>query len=118
MTIIRRADEIRTEVREDMKGGSGPITIRHYIEKDEFGANVRLCAQLLIPPGAGIGGHKHIDEDEVFIITKGSGLIHDGEKEVPVSSGDVILTGKGDEHALRNDGEEEMEVVAIIACYS
>ena len=117
MTMIRRASEIRTEVREDMKGGGGSVTIRHYVEKDEFGANVRLCAQLVLPPGSGIGSHKHVDEDEVFIITKGSGLIHDGEKEVRVSAGDVILTGKGDEHALRNDGKEGLEAVAVIACY-
>jgi mannose-6-phosphate isomerase-like protein (cupin superfamily) len=115
--MIRKASEMKSEVREKMRGGAGAVTIRHYIQKEEFKAPVRLCSHLLLPPGAGIGPHPHEKEDEVFIITKGTGLLHDGEKEVRVSAGDAILTGNGGSHAIRNDGREDLEIEAIIVCY-
>ncbi|MDI6774236.1 MAG: cupin domain-containing protein [Verrucomicrobiota bacterium] len=115
--MIRKAAEMRAEVREKMRGGAGAVTIRHYMGKEEFRAPVRLCARLVLPPGAGIGPHQHEKEDEIFIVTRGAGLLHDGEKESRVSAGDAILTGNGGSHAIRNDGPEPLEVEAIIVCY-
>lgn len=115
--MIRKAAEMRSEVRENMRGGAGAVTIRHYVGKEEFKAPVRLCAHLVLPPGAGIGPHVHDKEDEVFLITKGTGLLHDGEKESRVSAGDAILTGNGASHAIRNDGRENLEIEAIIVTY-
>ena len=103
---------------ENMRGAEGSVTIRHCVEKGEFGAKVRLCARLIVPPGAGIGRHEHKTEDEVFIITEGTGLLDEGEGEVRVSAGDAILTGKGGAHAIRNDGDRDLVIIAVIACYS
>ena len=115
--MIRKAAEQKIEVREKMRGGAGSAVIRHYLSKEEFKAPVRLCAHLVLAPGAGIGPHQHEKEEEIFIITKGSGLHHDGQKETRVSVGDVTLTGNGASHAIRNDGKEDLELEAIIVCY-
>jgi mannose-6-phosphate isomerase-like protein (cupin superfamily) len=115
--MIRRGSEMRSEVREEMRGGAGAVTIQHCFEKTEFTAQCRLCARLVLPPGAGIGAHEHATEDEVFIVTAGSGLLDDGSGEVRVSAGDAILTGNGESHAIRNDGDENLEIVAVIMCY-
>lgn len=116
--MIRRLADMREEVRENMRGGGGSVTIRHCFEKSEITANSRLCAELVIPPGAGIGPHAHEKEDEVFIITRGSGLLNDGATETRVSAGDAILTGNGESHSIHNDGQEPLELVAVIMCYS
>lgn len=115
--MIRRAGEMKTEVREKMRGGSGSVTVHHYFEKPEFAASVRLCARLVLPAGAGIGMHQHAGEDEVYIITRGSGVLDDGKDKKRVSAGDAVLTGRGESHAIHNDGREPMELVAVIACY-
>jgi mannose-6-phosphate isomerase-like protein (cupin superfamily) len=31
--------------------------------------------------------------------------------------GDAILTGNGESHALANDGDEPLELIAMIMCY-
>ncbi len=80
-------------------------------------ANARLCARLVIPPGAGIGSHPHEKEDEVYIITRGTGILDDGSTETRVDAGDAVLTGKGESHAIRNDGSEDLEFIAVIMCY-
>lgn len=115
--MIRKMAEMETEVRENMRGGAGSVTFRHLFKKDEFTASVRLCAALTIPPGAGIGSHEHLTEDEIYIVTRGAGMLDDGKTKTRVSVGDAVLTGNGESHAIHNDGEEPLELMAIIACY-
>ena len=115
--MIRRPDEMAIDVREDMRGGKGKVTIQHFFKKDELKSNTRLCSRLTLPPGTSIGMHQHESEEEVFIITKGSGLMDDGQTQTPVSTGDAILTGDGASHAISNNGSDNLEIIASIMCY-
>ena len=115
--MIHKGSELKTEVREKMRGGEGAVTIRHYFEKSEFKSSARLCARLILPPGAGIGPHRHDEEDEVYIVARGSGVLDDGITQTPVHEGDSVLTGRGESHSIRNDGKEDLEVIAVIMCY-
>jgi mannose-6-phosphate isomerase-like protein (cupin superfamily) len=115
--MIRTIPEMKTEVRERMRGGAGAVTIRHMFEPAEFGAPVRLCARLTLPPGAGIGPHAHATEDEVYVVLSGHGLLHDGTAERRIGPGDAVLTGHGGSHAVRNDGDTDLEILAFIATY-
>jgi mannose-6-phosphate isomerase-like protein (cupin superfamily) len=100
-----------------MRGGDGSVAISRFFTRDEWTANVRLCAELTLPPGASIGSHQHLREDEVYIVTSGSGLLDDGSGEERVSAGDAILTGNGETHTIRNDGEGPLTLIAMIAMY-
>lgn len=115
--MIRKAADMKVEVRDKMRGGPGSVTVNNCFDKTEFTANVRLCARLVLPPGAGIGQHRHEGEDEVYIVTRGSGMLDDGNSKRRISAGDAVLTGNGDSHAVTNDGAEEMEMIAVIMCY-
>lgn len=111
----RSAQEI--ELKKNMREGAGEITIRHYFKKEEIKADCRLCAELTIPPGAGIGLHEHSHEDELFIIQQGKGIISEGTNEIEVEAGDAILTGKGASHSIRNTGSVGLLVTAVIMRY-
>ena len=115
--MIRKAGEMRTEKRENMRGGQGVISFAHMFDQAEFGTRVRLCTRLTLPPGASIGTHPHEKEDELFVVIKGSGIITEGGKDFPVSAGDATLTGKGGAQSVRNDGKVDLEMLAIIICY-
>jgi mannose-6-phosphate isomerase-like protein (cupin superfamily) len=115
--MIRKPSQMRVETREKLRGGAGAVTFRHYFAKEEMGAKVRLCAELIVPPGSGIGPHQHDAEDEVFIVTQGSGILDDGQTRTRIETGDAILTGKGASHAVHNDGAEDLHMIAVIACY-
>lgn len=116
--MIQRPEAMTVETRERMRGGEGTITIRHYFTADQFQAGVRLCAKLTVPVGASIGTHRHDGEDEVYLILSGSGLVSDGTTESRVMAGDAVLTGRGEAHAVRNTGNEPLEIAAFIATYS
>ncbi|MBL7076340.1 MAG: cupin domain-containing protein [Kiritimatiellae bacterium] len=115
--MIRKAADRTSEVREAMRGGEGSVEIRHFITREEWTANTRLCAELTLPPGASIGSHQHLREDEVYIIASGAGLIDDGSGEERVAVGDAILTGNGETHTIRNDGDEPLTLIAVIVMY-
>lgn len=116
--MIRKAAEMQVETRENMRGGRGAISFRHYFSKDEITARTRLCAELTMPPGASIGTHQHTGEDEVYIVTHGSGLLDDGSSKTRVAAGDAVLTGLGASHALINDTQDDLRLIAVIMCYA
>ena len=115
--MVKKKSERMAEVRENMRGGPGEVKITHYFKKEEMNASCRLCAELELAPGAGIGLHEHAGEDEVFIIQRGKGIVTDGGKEVEVEAGDAILTGKGAGHAVKNTGTENLIITAVIMPY-
>ena len=115
--MVKRELEQATEVRENMRGGQGEVTIKHYFRKDEIHAPCRLCAQLKLSPGAGIGLHEHNNEDEIFIVQQGKGVVVDGGQELEVGTGDAILTGNGNSHSIRNMGKDDLLITAVIVQY-
>ena len=115
--MIHKATQMETEVKSELRGGVGNVTFQHFFKKNEITARTRLCSRLILPPGASIGLHKHEGEDELFIVTRGKGLIDDGKTREQVQIGDAILTGKGEAHAVINNGLEPLEMIAIIMLY-
>ena len=115
--MIRSLNALTPEVRENMRGGKGAVTFRHFFTPEEFTASARLCASITLPPGAGIGPHVHETEDELYFITRGEGMLDDGQTQRRVRAGDAVLTGNGESHAIHNDGDTDLELIAVILCY-
>ena len=115
--MIKKKSAQTIERRENMRGGTGTVTVRHYLKPEEIKARTRLCAELILPPGASIGLHDHVDEDEIYLIQKGQGLMTDHGREFPVAAGDAILTGQGASHSIKNAGVEDLVVTAVIIKY-
>ncbi len=116
--MIRKAGSYATEVREAMKGGPGAVTMEHYFKKDEFGGtHARVCSKLIIPPGAGIGFHEHVTEDEVYVVLKGRGEVNDNGTIAEIGPGDSVLTGKGAGHCVKCIGDETLEILALVVTY-
>ena len=115
--MIHKGNNLETEVRAEMRGGKGSVTIRHFFKQNDIKAKCRLCSRLVLPPGASIGPHKHETEDELYIIERGTGILDDGAEKIKVGPGDAILTGNGESHSISNAGDEPLEITAIIMCY-
>lgn len=115
--MLKKKNAQEVEVRENMRGGTGKVTVRHHLKPEEIKARTRLCAELILAPGASIGLHDHVEEDEIYIIQKGQGLMTDSGKEFAVETGDAILTGQGAAHSIKNTGTGDLVVTAVIIKY-
>lgn len=64
----------------------------------------------VLHPGASIGYHRQ-EIDEVYYITGGTGVMTVNGQEMPVKSGDAILTRPGSSHGLVQTGTEDLTLI-------
>jgi mannose-6-phosphate isomerase-like protein (cupin superfamily) len=113
--VIKRS-EMKTEIKEQMRGGDGKVTLVHFTDcQDE--KNIRLLAEITLPPGASIGNHRHDAETEYFLIASGNGIVDDDGVEKPISAGDSIITGGGASHSVKNTGNVPLVLHAVIVTH-
>lgn len=55
--------------------------------------------------------HSHDDEDELFMIFKGTFVMEFRDHTAKVGPGDVLIVPKGVEHCPRTEGEEEVWLI-------
>ncbi|MDR0909066.1 MAG: cupin domain-containing protein [Spirochaetaceae bacterium] len=105
--------EMRKEERPEMRGGVGTTEIYHALEADPS-HHFRLVGEVRLPAGASIGMHQHSGEREYFFFCSGSGVVDDDGVEKPVHPGDIMITGDGASHGVRNTGKDDLLFFAII----
>lgn len=111
--MIRRKEEL-ISVPKKIKGGVGQVFITELLRSDEFSNKGRLFAKILVKPGDSIGKHMHSGDFEAYYILEGKGkYIENGEEKV-VNKGDFTLTRDGEEHELINNGEKDLELIALV----
>lgn len=116
--MIRRDGTFATEVREKMRGGAGSVKIETlWSPATELKSKTRLCARMTLQPGSSIGYHDHVDEEEVYVILSGTGVVVEDGQRYPVAAGDTILTGNGAGHAIEAAGSEPLVILATIMLY-
>ncbi len=115
--MIRKKNNQRSEARQQMRGGSGEVRLRHQLEQKDLTARCRLCAELTVPPGSSIGLHEHAGEDEIFIVQSGTGIITENGTDSEITAGDTIVTGNGASHSVKNTGTADLIITAIILQY-
>jgi uncharacterized protein len=72
-------------------------------------------AQFVLEPGRGSGMSFNHRSQEVFVVGSGSGRVHLGLEELPVSSGSVVFIPPGAAHAIEADATSTLTFLAISA---
>jgi quercetin dioxygenase-like cupin family protein len=114
--MIKRVEEMVQETRSQMRGGQGEVQIIHLFKPDEFRGKARLYARVILEPGSSIGMHEHVGEEEIYTVIRGEAVLTDStlESEKIMRPGDASLTLSGESHAIRNDGAETLEIMALV----
>jgi quercetin dioxygenase-like cupin family protein len=90
-----------------LRGGTAILRIK--IAKTQGAQSMSFLSESF-PPGDGIPVHKHLNEDELIFLHKGTGQFTLGEKQYEISAGAVALVPKGVWHGLQNTGSENIEM--------
>lgn len=88
---------------------NGTTVLRIKISKAHGSESICFLSESILP-GEAILVHKHLNEDELIFLHKGSGLFTLGEKQYPVGAGAVAVVPKGTWHGLQNTGTENIEM--------
>ena len=113
--MIRRKEECAIENREKMRDGNGTIEITNLISgPEELYNKGRLFSKVTSSKGCSIGYHVHANDSELFYFMKGTAKYNDNGQVKTVSAGDVAICPAGSGHGVENDGEDPVEIIAVI----
>lgn len=104
---------MKTEVRSQMRGGEGEAFFTYLMNANEV-PHTRLFSTITLESGSSIGEHSHTDEIEYYWILQGEGIVTEADGEKTVKKGDLVVTGGGASHAIRNDGAQALIFLALI----
>lgn len=112
--MIKKAAEAHIE-KKNIRGGAGEVELRHKLTQEETFGKCRICAEICIEPGQSIGEHPHEIEAEIFYMLSGELVsINEDKTEEVFSAGDMMITGGGEKHSVRNDSAENAVMLAIV----
>lgn len=67
-----------------------------------------------LEPGQSLPSHSHAAADDLWICVQGTGTFYPGnEEEVEITVGDLILSRPGEQHGMKNTGNERFICVGV-----
>ena len=94
---------------EEVRLRDGTALVRIKISKNQGSQSMSFLSESF-RPGDAILIHKHLNEDELIFVHKGSGLFTLGDTEYALSEGAVVLVPKGVWHGMKNTGSQNVEL--------
>jgi mannose-6-phosphate isomerase-like protein (cupin superfamily) len=100
---------------------ASPDGVEAFVTKD--GSTIRelhhtaaqSLAEATLEPGQATERHYHRESEEIYVVTKGAGVLEiDGETR-RVRPGEAILIPPGAWHQLENDGTSELRILCCCA---
>ena len=112
--MVRTKQEQTVEFK-CIRGGRGEAEMHKILNSaEELYGKGRMFNHLILAPGRSIGEHRHEGDNEIFYFLKGSGVYNDNGNTLRVFPGDTAICSSGECHSLVNDGDEPLELIALI----
>ena len=113
MLIAR--DEMKFRTWDNCHDGQGRIHVVELIDKKQREPGFSHVCDMFVEPGASVGEHTHVDDEEIYYILDGEGeMILDGVPQA-VRAGDLVYTKKGHRHSLKCGPGRPMRVMVVIS---
>jgi mannose-6-phosphate isomerase-like protein (cupin superfamily) len=87
--------------------------IRPLIDRTTSAIELCSLAEEVLPPGAAVGRHYHLETEEVYYILSGAGEMTVGKDTRQIGAGDAIFIPRNNTHTLRNTGAEPMKLLLV-----
>lgn len=112
--MILKRSELSAKKITDCHEGHGTLwcveMLADYRKKE---AGFKYIHENHLEPGASIGEHRHVADEEIYVILSGRGTMKIDGQDQPVQAGDVCLTRRGHSHDLVNSLEGPMHFLVI-----
>ncbi|HOV69232.1 MAG TPA: cupin domain-containing protein [Clostridia bacterium] len=112
--MIIRAENVKKEVRKQMRGGLGEAHFSHLLADGDKPAKCRLFSLITLESGSSIGTHMHENETEIFHMLEGTAEYNDNGVSSTVSAGDTTVTKPNESHGIANNGPDKLVFMAVI----
>lgn len=99
--------------RRFMRGGTAPLLIK--IDPVTTGSRRMVMGSSDLPPGDAIAVHRHLKEDEIILITRGTARVQLGARFYNAGPGDAVFIPEGTCIAVSNTGTDTLSNVFIFS---
>jgi quercetin dioxygenase-like cupin family protein len=89
-----------------LRGGTAPLLIK--VDPTSTGSRRMVLGSSDLPPGDAIGVHRHLQEDEIIVITRGTARVQLGKEFVTASAGATVFIPQGTCIGVTNVGADTL----------
>ena len=89
-----------------LRGGTAPLLIK--VDPTNTGSRRMVLGSSDLPPGDAIGVHRHLQEDEIIVITRGTARVQLGKQFVTASAGTTVFIPQGTCIGVTNVGTDTL----------
>lgn len=89
-----------------LRGGTAPLLIK--VDPKNTGSRHLVLGSSDLPPGDAIGLHRHLQEDEIIVITRGTARVQLGQQFLTASAGATVFIPQGTCIAVTNVGSDTL----------
>ncbi|MGP1683972.1 MAG: cupin domain-containing protein [Giesbergeria sp.] len=104
--------------KKEAAGGKGSLMGEYAFTRDQPTKDqaIKEISWLTLAPGDSVGYHKHIANEDTYIIVSGTGVFRDKDgQDHTVKAGDVTIVRKNESHGIANTGTVPLVFVDVIA---
>jgi len=105
--------ELDREKNQNCHNGEGEIEICRVLTQNDFRSKCNFIDFAVIPPKSSIGLHTHGNNEEIYLILRGKGIMNVDNQQFGVRTGDVILNKPRGTHGLTNNSETDLKIFVI-----
>jgi quercetin dioxygenase-like cupin family protein len=89
-----------------LRGGTAPLLLK--VDPINTGSRRMVLGSSDLPPGDAIGLHRHLQEDEIIVITRGTARVQLGKQFVTASAGATVFIPQGTCIGVTNVGADTL----------
>ncbi len=99
--------------RRFLRGGAAPLLIK--VDPITTGSRRMVLGSSDLPPGDAIGVHRHLREDEIIFITRGTARVQLGNRHYTAGPGATVFIPQGTCIALANMGPDTLTNIFVFS---
>jgi uncharacterized cupin superfamily protein len=93
--------------------GEEPVLFAEAFTGEDFRGNWGFVEYVTVPAGSAIPVHLHDEDEEIYFIFQGEGMLTLDGRETPVGVGDLVACRLGSSHGLVNTSQQEIKLLVV-----
>lgn len=109
---IKNINSLKMQVAGHSQGDE-PVLFGEAFTGKDFAGEWDVVEYVTVPVGSAIPVHLHEQDEELYFVFQGKGILTLNGKQVEVGVGDLIVCRKGSSHGLRNTSTQEIRLLVV-----
>lgn len=93
--------------------GDDPVLFAEAFTGRDFDGDWGFVEYVTVPVGSAIPVHRHDEDEEIYFVFQGEGVLTLDGQAVQVGAGDLAACRRGSSHGLVNTSQQEIKLIVV-----